>query len=538
MRQPLRGGDACPALKGTKPSVGPGSRRARCTVIPGDLFYPGRDRDTMQFDKLLTSAGLGAECTAGQVEITAVVYDSRDAGAGACFVAVRGWQHDGHDFIADAVAAGCSAVVCEDATNVPDSVACAVVDDTHIALGRLAQAIAGGPARKLVNVGITGTNGKTTVAHLIFNILEAAGHGAALLGTVGYNTGRRYLEASATTPDPVTLAGVTAEMVLAGQTHLVMEVSSHALDQNRTAGMDFRVGVFTNISGDHLDYHKTIDQYVSAKRRLFESLGPDAIAVINRHDDYADEMARAARGAGASVNFYGLDGDCDCAGRIVSLDDAGTCFSVSTAGGEAEIRSPLIGKHNVMNSLAAIAASEALGVDLGVIGAALAASPVVPGRLEPVGGPGDYRVFVDYAHTDDALDNVLSALNGIKRGRLIVVFGCGGDRDRTKRPRMGSVALRLADRVVVTSDNPRSEEPQAIINEVLSGVDAGDIDRCEVCVDRREAIAMAIGMARSGDIVLVAGKGHETYQEIAGERIEFSDVQVAAEIIRNREAGQ
>ena len=492
----------------------------------------------MQFDKLLTSAGLGTKGSTGKAEIAAVVYDSRDAAAGTCFVAVRGSRHDGHDFIGAAVEAGCSAVVCEDATNVPDSVARAVVDDTHSALGHLAQAIVGSPAKKLVNVGITGTNGKTTVAHLIFNILEAAGRRSALLGTVGYNTGGRSLEASATTPDPVTLAGATAEMVLAGRTHLVMEVSSHALDQNRTAGMDFRVAVLTNISRDHFDYHKTMDNYVSAKRRLFESLGPDAVAVINRDDKYADEMARVARKAGASVNFYGLHGECDCTGRITSLDDTGTCFNVSTAGGEVEIRSPLIGKHNVMNSLAAITASEALGVGLGAIGAALAAGPVIPGRLEPVGGSGDYRVFVDYAHTDDALENVLSALNRIKRGRLIVVFGCGGDRDRTKRPRMGAVALRLADRVVVTSDNPRSEDPQAIINEVLSGVDIGDIGRCEVRVDRREAIAMAIGMAETGDIVLVAGKGHETYQEIARRRIEFSDVQVAAEIIRNREEGQ
>ncbi|MBL7220817.1 MAG: UDP-N-acetylmuramoyl-L-alanyl-D-glutamate--2,6-diaminopimelate ligase [Phycisphaerae bacterium] len=492
----------------------------------------------MQFDKLLTSAGLSTNSSTGHAEVVAVVYDSRDVGPGACFVAVRGGQHDGHDFISDAVAAGCSAVVCEDATNVPDSVARAVVDDTHSALGHLAQGIAGNPARKLVNVGVTGTNGKTTVAHLIFNILEAAGYKSALLGTVGYNLGGRFLEANATTPDPVTLAGATAEMVLAGRTHLVMEVSSHALDQNRTAGMDFRVAVFTNISGDHLDYHKTMDEYVSAKRRLFESLSPGAVAVINHHDKYADEMARVARKAGASVSFYGLDSECDCVGQIVSLDDAGACFNVSTAGGGVEVRSPLIGTHNVMNCLAALAAGEALGVDLEAIGMALASAPVVPGRLEPVGGCGDYRVFVDYAHTDDALENVLSALNGIKRGRLIVVFGCGGDRDRTKRPRMGSVALRLADRVVITSDNPRGEDPQAIINEVLSGVDTGDIGRCDVCVDRREAIALAIGQAEIGDIVLVAGKGHETYQEIDRRRIEFSDVQVAAEIIRDREEDQ
>ncbi|MDP6634286.1 MAG: UDP-N-acetylmuramoyl-L-alanyl-D-glutamate--2,6-diaminopimelate ligase [Phycisphaerae bacterium] len=492
----------------------------------------------MQLDRLLTSAGLVPKSSSGQAEVTAVAYDSREVGPGTCFVAVRGSRCDGHDFIGQAVEAGCSAVVCEDGARVPDSVACAVVDDSKIALGRLAQAIAGNPAGELVNVGVTGTNGKTTVVHLVYNILESTGRRTALLGTVGYETGKRRLESNATTPDPVTLARATEEMVRAGRTHLVMEVSSHALDQNRTAGMDFRVGVFTNISGDHIDYHKTMGNYVGAKRRLFESLGPDGLAVINREDDYADEMAQAARKAGASVKFYGLDSTCDCAGRIISLDDSGAGFSVSTAGGEVEIHSPLIGRHNVMNSLAAIAAAEALGVDLGEIGSALASSPVVPGRLEPVSGSTDYRIFVDYAHTDDALKNVLTALNEIKRGRLIVVFGCGGDRDRTKRPRMGKVASKLADRVVVTSDNPRSEDPQAIVDEVMSGVDSEHQDRCEVCVDRREAISQAIGQAKAGDIVLIAGKGHETYQEIDDKRIDFSDVQAASEIIRNREEDQ
>jgi UDP-N-acetylmuramoyl-L-alanyl-D-glutamate--2,6-diaminopimelate ligase len=492
----------------------------------------------MQFDELLTASGLGAECPAGQAEITAVVYDSREARQGACFVAVRGWKNDGHDFIGAAVEAGCSAIVCEDAAGVPDSLPHVLVDNTHIALGLLAQGFEGNPAGKLVNVGVTGTNGKTTVAHLIYNILEATGHETALLGTIEYKTGHRSVEANATTPDPLTLAGATSEMVRAGRTHLVMEVSSHALDQDRTAGINFRVGVFTNISGDHFDYHKTMENYVGAKRRLFESLAPGAVAVINRADDYAEEMARAAEQSGAKVCFYGLDSECDCSGRIVSMDDSGACFNVSTGGGEIEIRTPLIGRHNVMNSLAAAAACEALGVDLAAIGAALALSPVVPGRLEPVGGCSDYRVFVDYAHTDDALDNVLSALNKIKRGRLIVVFGCGGDRDRTKRARMGEVAGRLADRVIITSDNPRSEEPQAIIDEVLSGVGGENVNRCEVCIDRREAIAMAIGQAEIGDIVLLAGKGHETYQETDQKRIEFSDVQVAAEIIRNREEGK
>jgi len=485
----------------------------------------------MQFDELLTSAGLDATGPTGRVQVDAVVYDSRRAGPGACFVAVKGWQSDGHDFIAAAVEAGCSAIVCEDPANVPQGAAYAVVEDTHAALGLLAQTMAGKPANRLINIGVTGTNGKTTATYLIYNILTAAGHPTALLGTVGYRTGRQSLESGATTPDPVTLASTMREMVDSGRTNLVMEVSSHALDQDRTAGVAFRVGVFTNISGDHLDYHKTIEHYVAAKRRLFESLGADGVAVINREDCCADEMALAARQGGSEVVFYGLSADCDCAGEILSLDDSGARFRVSTGVGQIEISSPMIGRHNVMNNLSAIAACRVLGVELPAIAAALESTPVVPGRLEPVESRRDFRIFVDYAHTDDALKNVLSALNEIKRARLIVVFGCGGDRDRTKRPRMGSVACELADLTVVTSDNPRSEDPQAIIDEILKGIGPGDLNRCEVRVDRREAIQAAIGIAESGDIVLIAGKGHETYQEIAGRRTDFSDVQVASEIL-------
>jgi len=489
----------------------------------------------MRFDELLTTAGLTHARLTGRADITAVTYDSRQAGPGTCFVAVKGWQHDGHDYIASAVSGGCSAVVCQDPANVPDGVACAVVDDTHLALGHLAQAIAGYPARQLVNVGVTGTNGKTTVAHLVRNILDTAGHAPALLGTIGYDIGSRRIEAGATTPDPVTLADTTAEMVRAGRTHLVMEVSSHALDQQRTAGVDFRVAIFTNLSGDHQDYHLTMDDYLAAKRRLFESLGSGSTAAINRHDGCSDEMASAAERSGASVTFYGLDEPGGCTGRIISLEDSGTCFAIRIGGAECEVRSPLIGTHNVLNSLAAAAAAGALGVDLATISAGLESGPPVPGRLEPVAGSSDYRVFVDYAHTDDALANVLTALGKVKRGRLIVMFGCGGDRDRTKRPRMAAVAARLADHVIVTSDNPRTEGPEAIVEEILTGLGPEDRDRCDVRVDRREAIGLAIDTAGRDDIVLLAGKGHETYQEIGHDRIDFSDVQVAGEMIRRRE---
>jgi len=275
--------------------------------------------------------------------------------------------------------------------------------------------------------------------------------------------------------------------------------------------------------------------YLAAKRRLFESLDAESVAVINRHDKCSDEMADAARRTGAAVVVYGLDDPVACTGRIVSLEDSGTSFAIRIGDAEAEVHSPLIGRHNVLNSLAAAGAADALGVDLATIAAALESSPPVPGRLEPVAGSCDYRVFVDYAHTDDALANVLKALDKLKRGRLIVMFGCGGDRDRKKRPRMAAVAARLADHVIVTSDNPRTEEPRAIVDEILTGLSADDLGRCDVRLDRREAIALAIDMARGDDIVLLAGKGHETYQEIGKKRIDFSDVEVAGEMIRRRE---
>jgi len=449
-------------------------------------------------------------------------------------VAISGTNLDGHRYIPDAIRAGSQAVVCEDASAVPEGVAVGVVEDSREAAGRLAQAVYGWPVRKLTVVGVTGTNGKTTVTHQIRAVLAHAGFSPALLGTIAYDTGARRLQAATTTPDPISLAEMTAEMVAAGRTHVVMEVSSHALDQRRTAGIDFDVGVFTNLSGDHLDYHGTMEAYLAAKRRLFEQLSANATAVINRDEDrgVCESLAGATRGR---VLWYGLSPAADLRARIRKIDLAGSEFDVVAGGREWTARTSLIGRHNVLNWLAAAGACTALGVELPLVISALERLKRIPGRLERVDVDAPFKVFVDYAHTDDALANVLRSLEAVKDGRTIVVFGCGGDRDRTKRPRMARVAEDLADRIIVTSDNPRTENPQRIIDEILEGFTSRGRAKVGVEPDRRAAIERAVASASEGDVVLIAGKGHETYQVLGRERVPFDDAKIAQEILRRRE---
>jgi UDP-N-acetylmuramoyl-L-alanyl-D-glutamate--2,6-diaminopimelate ligase len=476
----------------------------------------------MRFTELLAAAELKPLRQAGDADVIDVVADSRRCRAGCCFVALRGTETDGHGYVSQALAAGAAAVVCQDASAAPAGAAWAVVRDARVAVARLAQAIRGWPVRKLICMGITGTNGKTT-----------AGHSPALLGTITYQTPRRSVPAGTTTPEPITLAELTAEMAADGCTHLVMEASSHALDQRRTAGVEFRVGVFTNLSGDHLDYHHTMERYRAAKRRLFEDLGGDAVAVINRDDPAGQEMAAATKGA---LRWYGLSPAADLWAQIDRIDSAGTDFTFVAESGEVRARTPLIGRHNVFNCLAAALACRAVGVELTAAADALATVRYIPGRLQRVQTHAPFETFVDYAHTDDALRNVLSSLRPVTRGRLILVFGCGGDRDRTKRPRMARAAETLADEVVVTSDNPRSEKPEAIIEEICAGLSEDGRSKAAIEPDRGKAIALAVGLAGPGDVVLIAGKGHETYQVLGDRHIHFDDVEVAAEAIRDLEA--
>ena len=504
----------------------------------------------MPFERLVTSAGLvPGRCGAVNPTITAVVEDSREVRPGACFVAVRGTQADGHDYIPAAVSAGAAAIVCERAVEVPANVACVQVASARGVAGRLAAALYGldelQRQGRFKVVGITGTNGKSTFCYLVRSILQRAGCRSALLGTVEYDLVGRRIEANMTTPPASTLMGYLAEAVAAGATHAVMEVSSHALDQGRCDGLRFEVGVFSNLTGDHIDYHKTDEAYLEAKKRLFDSLEPDAVAVINAEDAAGEAMVADCR---AGVLWYGIQdgaGGCgparplDVRARVQGMTTAGMRFELSarypSRGGQVStclVDSALVGRHNVQNCLAAAGAAVALDIDLEVIAAGLEAVRCVPGRLQAVDiGAAGFAVLVDYAHTDDALANVLSALRPLAAGKLIVLFGCGGDRDRTKRPRMAGVAGRLADRVIVTSDNPRTEDPLAIIEEIMTGFEAADLPRVAVEPDRRAAIGKAIEQARPGDIVLLAGKGHETYQIIGKRKIDFDDAAVAGEIL-------
>jgi len=502
----------------------------------------------MAFDRLVRGAGL-ARIWAGPVNptITAVTEDSREVRPGACFVAVRGTQADGHNYVGAAVRAGAVAVVSERAVEAGAGVACLQVEDARGAAGRLAATLYGldelQKRGRFKVVGITGTNGKSTFCFLVRSILQRAGCRSALIGTVQYDLCSRTIEANMTTPPAAALMSYLAEAADHGATHAVMEVSSHALDQGRCDGVRFAVGVFSNLTGDHLDYHKTMEAYLRAKKRLFDGLDVEGLAVINAEDPAGEKMVSDCRGR---VLRYGIagsapadDGRLDVAATVRDMTAAGMRFDLTARyparGGKVftcSVDSALVGRHNVQNCLAAAGAAVALDLDLEVIAAGLEAMRVVPGRLQPVDtGDAGFAVLVDYAHTDDALANVLSALRPLTRGRLIVLFGCGGDRDRTKRPRMARTAAKLADRIVVTSDNPRTEDPAAIIAEIVTGFEPGDRAKVTIEPDRRAAIELAIGGASAGDVVLLAGKGHETYQIVGKQKFDFDDAKVASEVL-------
>ncbi len=463
-------------------------------------------------------------------DVSCVTDDSRQLEPGSLFVAVKGTLHDGHQFIPQAINAGASAMVLTDPRRIDQRVPCILVPNSKKALAKLSAAHAGLTAlqtkQDMTVIGVTGTNGKTTTCHLIRNILKAAGHPTALLGTIQYDLVGRQLDALWTTPPAPLLAAYLIEAHGHGARHAIMEVSSHALDQHRTDGVRFDVAVFTNLSGDHLDYHRDIRSYFSAKKLLFDHLPETSTAVINADDAVSSDMVA---GCAARVVRFGIDRPAGVLAKAIRCDIHSSRFMMVAGERECPISLPLIGRHNVSNALAAAGTAVALGIDLSTIQRALDNSRVVPGRLQrtaPDGNP--FSVFVDYAHTDDALENVLSALRPLTRGRLWCVFGCGGDRDRAKRPRMAHVAARYADRVVVTSDNPRSEDPMMIINDILTGLD-GRLDRVSVEQNRRRALQFALSNAEPQDIVLITGKGHEDYQLIGDQRLHFDDVEVVEE---------
>ncbi len=454
------------------------------------------------------------------VEIIALADDSRDAVPGCLFVAVPGERVDGHDFIEEALARGAVAVILEKERTTRSSVAIRVTDSSE-ALAEVAVKFFDDPSRGMMLVGITGTNGKTTTSLLVQRILREAGHRPGLIGTLRYEVGHEVSSALHTTPGALQLQRLLHQMRLAGNDACVMEVSSHGLAQGRVRGCRFDIRVFTNLTRDHLDFHATMDAYFAAKRRLFETplAKEGAMSIVNVDDPWGRRLAQACTGP---VRTFGVHHAADVQASDVVNTINGLSFSVRADGESVQVVSPLSGTHNVENMLAALSVGSALGVPLAVQARALADVASVPGRFERIPGPG-FSVIVDYAHTDDALRNLLQSAREICQGRLITIFGCGGDRDRGKRPLMGGVAATLSDRVIVTSDNPRTEAPGKIIEEILAGVDLSGKDKVQVTEDRREAIRAGIAQAEAGDVVVLAGKGHEDYQILGETRSHFDD---------------
>ncbi len=459
------------------------------------------------------------------VAVRGISYDSRTVRPGELFVAIRGTGVDGHRYVAEAIQKGAAVVVVEDDAAVPDSLCLhagttkIVVPDSRRALATLSANFYGRPSRRLKMVAVTGTNGKTTTTHLIRGILEAAGERTGLVGTIGYMIGRELIPATHTTPESLELNGLLATMVEQKCTAAVMEVSSHALVQHRVDGIAFGVGVFTNLTQDHLDFHGTLDDYAAAKRMLFTGLDASSHAVINADDAYGAAMVRDTR---AAVLRYGILRDADVRGQNLRLGVRGTAFEVVHNGTRSIVQSPLIGRFNVQNILAAYGAGVALGLPDAVIRRGVASVETVRGRFEQIHSPAGWTAIIDYAHTPDALENCLKTIHEIlPRGRVISVFGCGGNRDRGKRPLMGEIASRLSSVTIITSDNPRQEDPEQIIEEVAAGVVPGATVYRET--DRRKAIARGLGLARAGDVVLIAGKGHETYQVTGTTKSHFDD---------------
>ena len=485
-------------------------------------------------------AGRIAELSSAPV--TSVTHDSRAAAAGTVFVALKGLKADGTAFAKEAIARGASAVVTEAEPPVGAPVPWLKVADARLALAVLAAEFHGRPSEQLTLVGITGTNGKTTTSYVLASIFEAAGITCGRIGTVGYRVGNREFTSARTTPEAPELQRMLRDMVAQGCGACVMEVSSHALVLRRADHLRFAAGIFTNLTRDHLDFHGDMEHYAAAKRRLFELLPDTAVAVSNADDPRGSEFAAVSR----RTVTYAIDNPADVTPGPITFSLDGLQFDIRTPRGTLHITSPLVGRPNAYNILAAAATATALDLPFSAIENGIRNLSTVPGRFQVVSSPGDeVRVVVDYAHTDDALKNLLETARPLARGRVITLFGCGGDRDKTKRPLMGAVAARLSDVVVVTSDNPRSENPDQIIDEIKRGIvlppdrvgPKGQGPKATAWLaipDRKAAIERAVKDAQPGDLVLIAGKGHEKYQEIGDKTLPFDDVEVARAALAQR----
>lgn len=462
-----------------------------------------------------------------EVEITGVNIDSRRIKAGHLFIAMKGTQVDGHQFIAKAIELGAKSILCEDIPESVTGVTYVQVASTEDAAGKVATLFYGDPSRKLKLVGVTGTNGKTTIATLLYNMFRKFGHKVGLLSTVCNYVDDQPIPADHTTPDPIELNELLAKMVEAGCEYAFMECSSHAIHQKRIGGLKFAGGLFTNLTRDHLDYHKTFENYRNAKKAFFDGLPKDAFAITNADDKNGMVMVQNTK---ATVKTYSTRTLADFRARILECHFEGMYLEIDGR----EVGVQFIGKFNVSNILAVYGAAVMLGKKPEDILLVLSTLHSVSGRLEPIRSPEGFTAIVDYAHTPDALANVLNAIHEVLdgKGHVITVCGAGGNRDKGKRPLMAQEAVRQSDRVIITSDNPRFEEPQAIINDMLAGLNDQQLRKVISIVDRKEAIRTACMMAKRGDVVLVAGKGHEDYQEIKGVKHHFDDKEVLRDIFK------
>jgi UDP-N-acetylmuramoyl-L-alanyl-D-glutamate--2,6-diaminopimelate ligase len=468
--------------------------------------------------------------------------DSRIIKPGDIFVAVKGPDVDGHDFIPQVLAKGAKFIVLQKKiapkfigglreSSIENQVSVVPVPDSSLALATLAQAANGDPASRLTNLAVTGTKGKTTVTFLVRSCFQAAGEKCGLIGTVIYDNCIDVSPAPLTTPDCLTIAKSQAQMLKAGAKYMVIEASSHALDQNRVAAINFKAAAFTNLTGDHLDYHKTTENYLAAKSKIFELLSPDSTAILNKQSPYSEQIAAGTK---AKILWFAVDENADLSADIHSIDDSGTAFTLRYRGQSIRIKTSLLGRFNIANHLAAAGLCLAAGLDLKTVARGLSALDAIPGRLEKVKSDAPFTVLVDFAHTDDALDNVLSTLKSLCKARLVVVFGCGGDRDKTKRPRMAKVVEKFADLAIVTSDNPRTENPHDIISQIVAGFKDPGSPKIKIEPDRKKAIALAIDSAQKNDVIIIAGKGHENYQIIGKQKFPFSDQQIALDLLKNK----
>lgn len=484
----------------------------------------------MKLKLLLESISTLDICGSYDPDILGIAYDSRMVQPGWLFVAVSGHQADGASFITEALSKGAVAVVSENDLKLGSGMVHVQVANARRALAELSCAYFGDLSRQMTVVGVTGTNGKTTTSYMIREIFKKAGMHPGLLGTVAYEIGERAIPASRTTPEATDIHAMFKQMKDVGCDSAVLEVSSHAIALDRVYGIDFNVSIFTNLTQDHLDYHKDMDSYFDVKAQMFKGLeeGQNRSAVINVDDPWGRRLVDECQD-GADVLTYGFGEKSMICASDATLSASGTKFNVVTPWGNRRISLQLLGRFNIHNALAAIASGGLCGVDLKVMAKALEGMKSVPGRLELVANRKGKKVFVDYAHTDDALKNVLTTLREICKGKLVVVFGCGGDRDHGKRPKMGKVAAELADMSIITSDNSRSEDPQSIAEDIMKGY--VDLSTCEVILDRFQAIEKGLQLITRKDVLLVAGKGHETYQEFQGTIVPFDDRETVREIL-------